>query len=368
MQSLPELLSQPKYALLSRTKLNKRLKKDGYGFTQKEIDEYHAGSEVNQRFARVQFERSKAYKITSGLGVYQADVVFFNQYPEQNDGKRYFLLFENVLSRKAYAYPTMSNKISDILKVYKKFLKDAKRVNGLLSDEQFGAKAFVDFNEARGIFVHHDVAANDHIIGGDKLGLVDSLVRTIRRLMKKYIAHTDNLRWIDWLPEIIETYNESPHSSLGNLSPDEVDKDDAFQLGEHIKDSAHNTRQLLKSNIHPDMRVRVVEAKKGFAKEGPRYSKEIFTTVELDGFRWKVKNSEGRVQRRRFKAQELLPIGEVRDAKDTPLQKAAEKKTSHATKLRRTGLFTTDDDVRATINQPPNKSTRIRKIPQKLRE
>ncbi len=365
---LPELLKQPKYALLSRTKLKQRLQKDAPHITREQIDEYHKAGEVNQLFARVQYDKSKAFKITSPMGWYQADVVFFNRYPEENDGLKSFLIFENVLSRKAYAYPVASGKVPDLLKAYKKFLKDAGSVKGLIADEQFGAKGFLDFNELRNIDVFHDIAANDHITGGDRLGLVDSLCRTVKRLMRKYIASTDDLRWIDWLPQIVDTYNESPHSSLGNLSPTEVDKNEALQIGEHIKDSAHNTRQLLRSKIKPDMRVRVVEPRSTFAKEGPRFSKEIYTTVELDGFRWKVRNSEGRVQRRRFKAQELLPIGEVREAKDTPLQRAAEKKTSHATKLRRAGLFTNDDDVRATINQPPNKSTRIRKVPQKLLE
>ena len=367
-QSLPELLTQPKYALLSKSKLKKALKNNGHNFSAREVDKYHREGEVNQRFARVQFDRSSAFKITSPMGWFQVDVVFFPRYPEENAGITRFLLFENVLSRKAYAYPIQSGSVPDLLKVYKQFLKDAKTVKGLIGDEQFGAKGFVTFNEARNIEVYHDIAANDHITGGDKLGLVDSLCKTIKRLMLKYIAHTDELRWTEWLPTVIGAYNNSPHSSLEDLSPNDVDGNKAFQLGERVKDTAHNTRQLAASNIAPDMKVRIVEAKKAFAKDGPRFSKEIYTTDSLDGFRWKVRNAEGRLQRRRFKAQELLPVGEVRRAVDISVQRAAEAKTSHATKLRRSGLFSSDGDVRKSINQPPTKSARIRKVPQKLRE
>lgn len=367
-QSLPELLTQPKYALLSKSKLKKALKKDGHQFNARDVDKYHGEGEVNQRFARVQFDRSSAFKITTPMGWFQVDVVFFPRYPEENDGITRFLLFENVLSRKAYAYPIRSGSVADLLKVYKQFLKDAKSVKGLIGDEQFGAKGFVDFNASRGIDVYHDIAANDHITGGDKLGLVDSLCKTVKRLMLKYIAHTDELRWTEWLPTVISAYNSSPHSSLGDMSPNEVDGDKAYQLGEHIIDTAHNTHQLSLSSIQPDMKVRIVEARGTFSKDGPRFSKEIYTTDSLDGFRWKVRNEEGRLQRRRFKAQELLPVGQVRKAVDAAVQRAAEAKTSHATKLRRSGLFSTDADVRKNIVQPPAKSTRIRRVPRKLRE
>ena len=256
-QSLPELLTEPRYALLSKSKLKVALKKDGHAFTAKEVDNYHGEGEVNQRFARVQFDRSSAFKITSPMGWFQVDVVFFPRFPEENDGITKFLLFENVLSRKAYGYPIRSGSVPDLLKVYKQFLKDAKPVKGLIGDEQFGAKGFVDFNAQRDIPVYHDIAANDHITGGDKLGLVDSLCKTIKRLMQKYIAHTDELRWTEWLPTVITAYNNSPHSSLGDLSPNEVDKDEPYQLGEHIIDTAHNTRQLNQSAIQPDMKVRI---------------------------------------------------------------------------------------------------------------
>ena len=368
MQSLPELLTQPRYALLSKSKLKQALKKDGISFDAGELDRYHGEGAVNQRFARVQFERKKAFQITSPLHWFQVDVAFFNKYPEENDGIKTFLVFENVLSRKAYAYPLYSGSVSGILTEYKRFLKDAKTVKGLIGDEQFGAQGFLRFNEDRGIEVYHDVAKDDHITGGDKLGEVDSLCKTLKRLMLKYIAHTDELRWIEWLPTVIGIYNSSPHSALGNMSPDDVDKNETYQLAMHIKSSAHNTRQLRESNIVADMRVRVVEPRSTFAKDGPRFSKEIFTTFELDGFRWKVKNADGRVQRRRFKAQELLPIGEVRDSKDTPLQRAADKKTSHANKLQRSGLYTNTDAARKAIDAPVVVSKRVRKVPQKLRE
>ena len=374
MQSLPEspsggfanvakLLTQPRYALLSKSKLKVALKKDGISFDAGELDRYHGEGAVNQRFARVQFERKKAFQITSPLHWFQVDVAFFNKYPEENDGIKSFIVFENVLSRKAYAYPLRSGTTSSILTEYKRFLKDAKTVKGVIGDEQFGAQGFLKYNVERGIEVYHDVARDDHITGGDKLGEVDSLCKTLKRLMLKYIAHTDDLRWIEWLPTVIGIYNSSPHSSLGQMSPDDVDKNETYQLAMHIKSTAHNTRQLRKSKIEPGMRVRVVEPRSTFAKDGPRFSKEIFTTFELDGFRWKVKNAEGRVQRRRFKAQELLPIGEVREAKDTPLERAAEKKTSHANKLQRSGLYSNTDAARQAIDAPVVVSKRVRKVP-----
>ena len=81
-----------------------------------------------------------------------------------------------------------------------------------------------------------------------------------------------------------------------------------------------------------------------------------------------MRNADGKLERRRFKAQELLPVGNVRRAADTVVQRQAEAKTSHASRLRRSGLFDSDAAVRAGITDRPVVGKRVRKVPQKLQE
>ena len=71
---------------------------------------------------------------------------------------------------------------------------------------------------------------------GNKLGIIDRLVRTLRELIEKYYDitgyRTDNIK--DVMKSIIDTYNNNSHRTLDNKTPNQVFKDNDDQIARHL--------------------------------------------------------------------------------------------------------------------------------------
>ena len=69
-----------------------------------------------------------------------------------------------------------------VLDAYEKFVNERWcEVNSVAGDNFFNNEEFLEFNKEMYIEVYTDVAKEDHIVKGkgDKLGIVDTCIRTI---------------------------------------------------------------------------------------------------------------------------------------------------------------------------------------------
>jgi len=112
-------------------------------------------------------------------------------------------------------------------KAYEKFFEDHDgNLSNVYGDDEFNSKWFKAFNDVLNVNVHTGVAKDDHISKySDRLGIIDRLVRTLRKLMNKYMLLPNTTQWSKWLPEIISVYNKTPHASLNDRTPDEASAD-----------------------------------------------------------------------------------------------------------------------------------------------
>ena len=74
------------------------------------------------------------------------------------------------------------------------------------------------FCEDNDIRLDTSVAKEEHISNGNKLGMTDRLVRTLRQVIEKYYDitghRTDNIK--DGIKSIINAYNNNSHRTLDN--------------------------------------------------------------------------------------------------------------------------------------------------------
>ena len=113
------------------------------------------------------------------------------------------------------------------------------------------------------------VAKEEHISNGNKLGIIDRLVRTLRELIEKYFDitghRTDNIK--DVMKTIVDTYNNSSHRTLGNKTPNQVFKDNDDQIARHLNDSVHNQKIYKTVPFNSGDQVRILEKKENLIKE-----------------------------------------------------------------------------------------------------
>ena len=340
MQALFE--ENPDLALLSARELYPVAAQRG--ISRKEVDAYLAEQELTQVFkARKRYKSGKdGLRITAEPHSYMIDVVHMRsrKYPAAaNSGITMFLLLVEITSRKAFAYLLKNNRMPTIVAAYKKFLDDVQMVRGVQGDDEFSAAEFVRLNEERRINLRTDTAKDDHITGySNKLGIIDRLTRTLKRLFDKRRARTGSDRWVDSLDAILRLYNDKVHTSLKGNTPNEVFDDEDFMRGLHEGRRRHNEAAWGRVSVKVGDTVRVLKGRGRLDKEGAGWSKKLYTVVAQDGYRFQLRNEAGEGVPRLYKPGELQRVKSAPKGRLRKPSKTLARRQQAEERLRREGL------------------------------
>lgn len=322
MSNLQQILAAtPDLALLSRTKLTARLRHEGV--SKAEIDAHFRPKELNQIYAPP--KRLQPLKITADPYTFQMDIALLPAYRSQNKGVDKFLVLVDIISRKAYCYPLKSGSMLDVSSVFVKFYQhlvtqEDVLLVGVQADDAFNNPQFQKTCDDLRVQLTTQVAKDDHIVPGhgDKLGIVDRFVRTIKQYIQKYMLVHQNNKWTQWLPKLVDIYNDTPHVGLkgadGTTTPNEVFDDGDFAAAVHKGRASHNRKVGRSFDIEVGDKVRVRQGKQTFEKEKARYSTALYRVVAQDGYRFRLQDESGSPVDRLYRPSELLKVnGPVQD-------------------------------------------------------
>jgi transposase InsO family protein len=358
---LDNLFYKEKLGIGNKTTFIKNVRERHPEIKVKDINEYLKNQEVSQINTTV--NKTYQYKITAPPHTFQIDIFWW----KRGETLIPILLLVDILSRKAWAYVLTKSKKEKRAEVSVKTLEEFKdevgSINGLTGDNEFSSAAIRKFCEDNNIRLDTSVAKEEHISNGNKLGIIDRLVRTLRELIEKYYDvtgyRTDNIK--DVIKSIIDTYNNNSHRTLKNKTPNEVFKDNDDQMTRHLNDSVHN-QQVYKSVPFKDgEKVRILEEKGKFDKGKQKFSKEIYTIDKKEGYKIKVNGTS-----RKLKPAELLkttttanPISE----KYIQEKKEEKKKGKVINSLVRNAKMTPEEAKAAvaTVNEPGGRGQREKK-------
>ncbi len=62
------------------------------------------------------------------------------------------------------------------------------------------------------------------------LGVFDNFAKNLKRVLSKEFLENKSTEWISILPKIIEQYNNTPHTSLDNITPNDAISDLGFRV------------------------------------------------------------------------------------------------------------------------------------------
>ena len=272
----------------------------------KDIQEYIKSQEVTQMNTTV--NKTYEYKITAPPRTFQIDIFWW----KKSDTLIPILLLVDILSRKAFAYvlpKSIKEKRGDTtVKTLEEFKKSVGYIHGLEGDNEFGSAAVKAFCNDNNIRLDTSVSKLEHISGGNKLGIIDRLVRTLRKLIERYydiLGHKmDSLK--DVVATIIGTYNNDNHRTLNNKTPNQVFQDNDNQIARYLNDSVHNQDIYKTVPFKPSDKVRILEDKGEFAKGKNKFSKEVHSVEGKEGYKIKLSDTT-----RKFKPSELLKINSI---------------------------------------------------------
>ena len=358
---LDNLFYKEKLGIGNKTTFIKNVRERHPEIKVKDINEYLKNQEVSQINTTV--NKTYQYKITAPPHTFQIDIFWW----KRGETLIPILLLVDILSRKAWAYVLTKSKKEKRAEVSVKTLEDFKnevgKINGLTGDNEFSSAAIRKFCEDNNIRLDTSVAKEEHISNGNKLGIIDRLVRTLRELIEKYYDvtgyRTDNIK--DVIKSIIDTYNNNSHRTLKNKTPNQVYKDNDDQMTRHLNDSVHNQQVYKSVPFDTGDKVRILEEKGKFDKGKQKFSKEIYTIDKKEGYKIKVNGTS-----RKLKPAELLkttttanPISE----KYIQEKKEEKKKGKVINSLVRNAKMTPEEAKAAvaTVNEPGGRGQREKK-------
>ena len=317
-----------KFNYPGKQKFYQLAKKQGLKVTLKEIDDFLNKQHVSQVFSKKIVQKPGHIVAFNPDERVQMDLIDMTKFEKKNKGYGWIFLLVDIFTRKAYAY-MMKNKtegnIEDILKQF--FAKHKPEV--VISDNESGFKSKVvqklmDKNEV----YHSMVQPQDH----KALGVIDRCVQTVKNAIYKYMKDEGTTKYIDELPRIIESYNETPNQGIEDIAPNDAsDKDnvETLQILNHQKDLTNKKNRVV-FDVGDTVRIKLKQ--NPFTRSfDEKYSEKQHVIAELEG--QKATLDDGQV----VSLRRLIKVQRVSVAPNDALSKA-KKESKVKKKLGKEGL------------------------------
>jgi hypothetical protein len=235
------------------------------------------------------FQRNRVY--ASGIDDnWQIDLCDMRALEKENKGVNYILTVIDVFSKFAFVRLLKNKKGPTVLEALKSILDERKpkRIQADEGNEFFNAqcKAYMDKHDINLYFINSELKAS----------VVERFNRTLKEKIWKYFTLSNTQKYIDVLPQIVDTYNNTYHRSI-KMTPNQVKKSNSQQVFINLygfdKNLDSNINRL-KANFKVGDAVRLSKYKSIFEKGYTRkWTNEIFIISKIlynEQIRYQVKD------------------------------------------------------------------------------
>ena len=135
--------------------------------------------------------------------------------------------------------------------------------------------------------IHDTVPVGDHA----SLGIVDKFARNLKTILHKRFMKNFTTNWVDVLSVVINKYNNTPHSSIDEIKPNEADKPENIYKILELNIAKKNEKSTFVNPFQKGDKVRV--KLNGFHKKSDEtFSNDINTFIGVNGKRVLVDNGK----------------------------------------------------------------------------
>lgn len=316
------------YNFPGESKFTKILSKLGFKATTKQIKEFLGSQSINQTFNEP--KKVDGHTVSfQYLDRIQIDIIDMSKFYATNSHFNYLFIIIDIFSRYIWIYALKNKNTESVEAVLKKFL-DKNKPNIIVSDNESAFMSGKIQKLLESYQIKHITAdPGDHKV----LGVVDRACRTIKVMIYKYLKQNNTTKYLKHLPDIIDSYNNSPHSSLFNLSPAEATQKENYQkLFELNLEKGKNNNKHRNMFSDGDF-VRVRNKKKTFERAYEDKYGDVRTITELGKKRALLDDGESVDLRRLRKVVYVVPS--EKQAKPDAVQEAVKKNKIKKSRLLR---------------------------------
>jgi hypothetical protein len=239
---------------------------------------------------------------------WEADLADVSAYTKENNGYKYLLVVIDVFSRYGWVEPMKNKKASTIVETFSKIISKKRRPRRLRTDgaTDFSSGPFQKLLNSFDPKVFHIVTHNEV-----QANFVERFIKTLKSKLTRYIVQSNQLKYINILPDIVSSYNNTWHSGIRSepinvsdlnskrlwwqmywpknyISKEELKlkKDEIKVKKEEMKFNEQKKNKKKKSKLFPyyfkiDDKVRIAAKKGKFQREyDSKWTGEIFKVSE----------------------------------------------------------------------------------------
>ena len=225
---------------------------------------------IEELFKPVRWNFPRRKYVVKGINdLHSTDLADFRNLAAKNKNYKYLLVDVNAFSKKASAVPLKDKKGKTVADAYRKIIRANPPFANLESDRgsEFKSHEFQKLMKEYNINLYH----SHSVI---KASFSERLIRTLKRIIYKEMALRGSQDWVSILPECLDKYNNSIHSSI-KMKPSRVTKADEKRLLKTVFRMPSTDNQKPKFQIGDA--VRLSRARLQFDKSYyPNWGTEIF--------------------------------------------------------------------------------------------
>ena len=196
-------------------------------------------------------------------------------YYKNDDRFAYFLLVIDVLSKYIWTIPLRTRTGKEMKSAFTKIFALGRKPTNVRSDKgtEFANKDVRRFfkDQAVNYFVTQNVA---------KASYAERAIKTIKSRIIRYITHSQHPRWVDVLPDVMESYNKTYHRSI-KRRPASVKGKDSVELWKIQYETKPRLKETSSYGFKIGDLVRVSYIRRPFQREyDERWSRDLFVINE----------------------------------------------------------------------------------------
>ena len=229
--------------------------------------------------------RKRRVLVSGNNKIWAADLADMTAFKDYNDGYTFLLLVIDTFSKYGWIIP-LKNKKGETVADALKDIFEKRKPEKLWTDK--GTE-----------FKNKDVKKLIEIYSTEneeKSSIVERWIRTMKEKMWKYFTDNNTYKYIDVLPDLVEDYNNTVHSSTKLTPIDASKKKNELTVWRNLYPDRYKTSRLNPKFSVGD-EVRITKKKKVFEKGyTTRWTEEIFTIKEIretNPITYKLKDLKG---------------------------------------------------------------------------
>ena len=250
--------------------------------TKEEIIDYLESQKQEQLLKQNKKPKAQGHIIAAFPGdMIQIDIYDLAKYEAYNKHYKYVFAAVDVFSRYAVAVPMKTKNIDDTTEALKKVILRSPwgKPETIMSDNDssFLGGKFQDLLDDENITLNTNIKG-DHLA----LGIIDNFARRFKLVMSKKFLKYDTKDWIQYLPEVLQRYNDLSNSSLNDLTPSEAIEDKNFNIIFELN-AVKGVQNQTVSDLELGDKVRVKIGGIFTKSSEPQYSDKVYTVEEIKG-------------------------------------------------------------------------------------